>query len=223
VIGATLVVANVFPPDSHSRFHGAPGRGGVEVRFCDLPRRDQRGRFMLRQMLAVAELEAGLISERTKKALGAARASAGFNLSHARRSHSEIRCSMAFQNATFLVERKKGAPADPKRPGCIPGRTVDPCRRRINRIRMPDARASDCSRSDTEAAQRVLAPRGHGVRSALGCASNLYKEVLLRRVKYQIAAATTSGGLRIDLAPTLEPYSAGRHRRRSGSCPPPQM
>ncbi len=48
---------------------------GVEVRFCDLPKIEgPAGRFMLRQMLAVAELEAGLISERTKKALAAAKA-----------------------------------------------------------------------------------------------------------------------------------------------------
>ncbi len=48
---------------------------GVEVRFCDLPKIEgPAGKFMLRQMLAVAELEAGLISERTRKALAAAKA-----------------------------------------------------------------------------------------------------------------------------------------------------
>src|SRR5215217_7020133 len=48
---------------------------GVEVRFCDLPKIEEpAGRFMLRQMLAVAELEAGLIAERTKKALATAKA-----------------------------------------------------------------------------------------------------------------------------------------------------
>src|SRR3954468_12120686 len=50
-------------------------QAGVEVRFCDLPQIEGlAGKFMLRKMLAVAELEAGLISERTKKALAAAKA-----------------------------------------------------------------------------------------------------------------------------------------------------
>jgi len=48
---------------------------GVDVRFCDLPQIEGAvGRFMLTQMAAVAELEAGLISKRTKDALAAAKA-----------------------------------------------------------------------------------------------------------------------------------------------------
>ena len=48
---------------------------GVEIRFVDLPAIEgATGRFLLQQMAAVAELEAGLIGERTKKALAAAKA-----------------------------------------------------------------------------------------------------------------------------------------------------
>lgn len=48
---------------------------GVDVRFADLPTIEgPTGRFMLQQMAAVAELEAGLISNRTKAALAAAKA-----------------------------------------------------------------------------------------------------------------------------------------------------
>jgi DNA invertase Pin-like site-specific DNA recombinase len=48
---------------------------GVDVRFADLPAIEgPTGRFMLQQMAAVAELEAGLISTRTKAALAAAKA-----------------------------------------------------------------------------------------------------------------------------------------------------
>ncbi|BEV46455.1 recombinase family protein [Afipia carboxidovorans] len=47
---------------------------GVEVCFADLPAIEgPTGRFMLQQMAAVAELEAGLISTRTKAALAAAK------------------------------------------------------------------------------------------------------------------------------------------------------
>jgi len=47
---------------------------GVDVRFADLPQIEgATGRFLLQQMVAVAELEAGMISARTKAALRAAR------------------------------------------------------------------------------------------------------------------------------------------------------
>ena len=49
---------------------------GVDLMFCDLPHvpPGAMGRFLLTQMASVAELEAGLISERTKAALAAAKA-----------------------------------------------------------------------------------------------------------------------------------------------------
>jgi DNA invertase Pin-like site-specific DNA recombinase len=47
---------------------------GVDVRFADLPQIEgATGRFLLQQMVAVAELEAGMISARTKDALAAAK------------------------------------------------------------------------------------------------------------------------------------------------------
>src|SRR5258706_8866495 len=47
---------------------------GVDVRFADLPQIEgATGRFLLQQMVAVAELEAGMISARTKAALAMAR------------------------------------------------------------------------------------------------------------------------------------------------------
>jgi len=46
---------------------------GVDVRFADLPMIEgATGKFLLQQMAAVAELEAGMISARTKAALAAA-------------------------------------------------------------------------------------------------------------------------------------------------------
>ena len=48
----------------------------VDLVFCDLPSvpPGPMGKFLLTQMAAVAELEAGLIGKRTKKALAAAKA-----------------------------------------------------------------------------------------------------------------------------------------------------
>jgi len=48
----------------------------VDLVFCDLPSVSPgpMGKFLLTQMASVAELEAGLIGERTKKALAAAKA-----------------------------------------------------------------------------------------------------------------------------------------------------
>jgi DNA invertase Pin-like site-specific DNA recombinase len=47
----------------------------VDMRFADLPQIEgATGRFLLQQMASVAELEAGMISARTRAALGAAKA-----------------------------------------------------------------------------------------------------------------------------------------------------
>jgi DNA invertase Pin-like site-specific DNA recombinase len=74
VMGARLIVANVSRLTRDPDFMGRLVAAGVEVEFCDLPRTDGPvGRFMLRQMLSVAELEAGMIAERTRKALAAAK------------------------------------------------------------------------------------------------------------------------------------------------------
>jgi len=75
VMGATLLVAKLDRLARNRAFVGEVMRSGVQVVFCDLPAsQGATGRFLLGVMAEVAELEAGLISERTKAALGAARA-----------------------------------------------------------------------------------------------------------------------------------------------------
>jgi len=72
---AKLVVAKVDRLTRSVAFLSALLEAGVEVLFCDLPQLEgPTGRFMLQQMAAVAELEAGMISARTKAALAAAKA-----------------------------------------------------------------------------------------------------------------------------------------------------
>ena len=78
VTGATLIVAKV---DRLARNLGfllsvLDGAGVGGVVFADLPAipPGPTGRFLIQQMAAVAELEAGLISQRTKAALTAAKA-----------------------------------------------------------------------------------------------------------------------------------------------------
>ena len=75
--GATLVVAKLDRLARNARFllSVVEGSGVGGVMFCDLPSLPAGpvGKFMLTQMAAVAELEAGLISQRTKTALAAAR------------------------------------------------------------------------------------------------------------------------------------------------------
>jgi hypothetical protein len=54
--------------------YGGILEAGVDVRFADLPMIEgATGKFLLQQMAAVAELEAGIISARTKAALAAAK------------------------------------------------------------------------------------------------------------------------------------------------------
>ena len=67
-----MVVAKVDRLTRSQAFLESLRDSGVNVRFCDLPDiKGATGRFLLAQMAAVAELEAGLISERTKAALAA--------------------------------------------------------------------------------------------------------------------------------------------------------
>jgi DNA invertase Pin-like site-specific DNA recombinase len=76
-IGATLVFAKLL--DRLTRnvdLLRTLVASGVDLVFCDLPHvpPGAMGRFLLTQMASVAELEAGLTSERTKAALAAAKA-----------------------------------------------------------------------------------------------------------------------------------------------------
>ena len=76
--GATLLVAKLDRLARNARFllSVVEGTGEAGVVFLDLPNLPAGpvGKFMLTQMAAVAELEAGLISQRTKAALTAAKA-----------------------------------------------------------------------------------------------------------------------------------------------------
>jgi len=83
---------------------------GVDVRFADLPQiAGATGRFLLQQMVAVAELEAGMISTRTKAALAAAKAR-GTKLGGAR-----IRKSDGQPVTISRVAQKAGADANRER------------------------------------------------------------------------------------------------------------
>lgn len=69
-----IVVAKVDRLTRSVAFLSRLLESGVEVCFADLPAVEgPTGRFMLQQMAAVAELEAGLISARTRAALDAAK------------------------------------------------------------------------------------------------------------------------------------------------------
>lgn len=76
--GATLIVAKLDRLSRNQAFlmnvYEGTGEGGVV--FCDLPTipAGPVGKFIVQQMASVAELERGLISQRTKDALAAAKA-----------------------------------------------------------------------------------------------------------------------------------------------------
>lgn len=72
---APLIVAKVDRLTRSVSFLSRLLEAGVDVRFADLPAIEgPTGRFILQQMVAVAELEAGMIAARTKAALAAAKA-----------------------------------------------------------------------------------------------------------------------------------------------------
>src|SRR5216683_2933467 len=71
---ASLVVSKVDRLTRSVAFLSRLLEAGVDVRFADLPQIEgETGRFLLQQMVAVAELEAGMISKRTKDAFQAAK------------------------------------------------------------------------------------------------------------------------------------------------------
>ncbi len=71
---SALVVSKVDRLTRSVAFLSRLLEAGVDVRFADLPQIEgATGRFLLQQMVAVAELEAGMISARTKAALAMAR------------------------------------------------------------------------------------------------------------------------------------------------------
>ena len=76
--GATLIVAKLDRLARNARFllSVVEGTGEGGVVFCDLPAVPPGaiGKFIVTQMAAVAELEAGMISKRTKDALAASKA-----------------------------------------------------------------------------------------------------------------------------------------------------
>jgi DNA invertase Pin-like site-specific DNA recombinase len=75
VMGATLLVAKLDRLARENAFVKTIMRAGVPVEFCDLPQtKGATGTFLLGIMAEVAQLEAGLISERTKAALALAKA-----------------------------------------------------------------------------------------------------------------------------------------------------
>ena len=75
-IGATVVFAKLDRLTRNVDLLRSLVASNVDLVFCDLPHvpAGAMGRFLLTQMASVAELEAGLISERTKAALAAAKA-----------------------------------------------------------------------------------------------------------------------------------------------------
>src|SRR3984885_2574028 len=71
---ASLVVSKVDRLTRSVAFLSRLLEAGVDGRFADLPQIEgATGRFLLQQMVAVAELEAGMISKRTKDALAQAK------------------------------------------------------------------------------------------------------------------------------------------------------
>lgn len=72
---ATLIVAKLDRLSRNMAFLSNLIESGVNFRCTDLPQIEgPTGRFLLHQMAAIAELEAGMISARTKAALTAAKA-----------------------------------------------------------------------------------------------------------------------------------------------------
>ncbi|WP_096703748.1 recombinase family protein [Magnetospirillum sp. 15-1] len=110
---ATLVVAKLDRLARNAKFLLQLIDSGADVVFCDLPHvpSGPTGRFLLTQMAAVAELEAGLISQRTKAALSAAKAR-GVKLGSPGNLTAEGRARGAVVGRLIAVKAANGRAAD---------------------------------------------------------------------------------------------------------------
>ena len=70
VMGATLILARLDRLARDSEFVSTIRKSGIAIEFCDVPAsKGATGEFVLSTLANVAQLEAGLIAERTKAAL----------------------------------------------------------------------------------------------------------------------------------------------------------
>jgi DNA invertase Pin-like site-specific DNA recombinase len=116
---ATLLVAKLDRLSRSVPFLRSLIDGSVDVAFCDMPQLapGAMGRFILTQMAAVAELEAGLISERTRAALKAAKARGvklgggpGLSRRNATRCPTGCRCGSPYEDRQgFPVQGLSGS------------------------------------------------------------------------------------------------------------------
>lgn len=104
-IGATLVFAKLDRLARNAHLLLGLVESGADLVFCDIPQvpAGPLGKFMLTQMAAVAELEAGLIGQRTRDALQAAKKRGvklgGFRGEHAARRAAEAKARQADADA----------------------------------------------------------------------------------------------------------------------------
>jgi len=106
-IGATVVFAKLDRLTRNLDLLRSVVASGVDLVFCDLPHvpPGAMGRFLLTQMAGVAELEAGLISERTKAALAAAKAR-GVKLGNANSARALRGKQKGNREAVAAIKRK---------------------------------------------------------------------------------------------------------------------
>jgi DNA invertase Pin-like site-specific DNA recombinase len=129
---ATLVVAKIDRLARNTAFllSVAEGTGENGVVFCDLPQIPvgPMGKFFITLMAAVAELEAGLISQRTKAALAAAKVR-GVKLGNPNLQRGDRTMALAGRRAQSLRSRERASDVLPfieaaKRAGCTSLREI---------------------------------------------------------------------------------------------------
>jgi len=109
--GATVVISKLDRLSRSARFLLELVDSGVDILFCDLPEiSGPAGRFMLTSMAGVAELEAGLISQRTRAALKAAKAK-GTRLGNPNGAKALVAYTAAHGNGKAMAAKAQAADA----------------------------------------------------------------------------------------------------------------
>jgi DNA invertase Pin-like site-specific DNA recombinase len=106
--GATVVIAKLDRLTRNTRFLLELIESGADVAFCELPElpTGPMGKFFLTMMVAVAELEVGLVSQRTKSALAAYKARGG-KLGAAREGAARLTPELAARGRARSIEVRR--------------------------------------------------------------------------------------------------------------------
>ena len=184
--GAVLIVAKLDRLARNARFLGEIHEGDVDVVFCNLPQLPPGpvGRFMVQIMASIAELESGMISDRVKGAIAAAKKRGktwgGYRGGHFPKDVRDLgrakRTEIADEYAKQTLARLRQFLADG-----VTNRAEMARRLNLEGYRTPSGRGHWCTTSITRILGRLEAAEAREIAAAKARAKEVFSVGALRR------------------------------------------